>query len=508
LEPPISNNLQRKVESGIIEGLLNEDGSVEKYLGIPYAKPPVGSLRWKPPQKPEPWEGILKTQKYGHEAIKSTYTPWFDKDEASEDCLYLNVWKPTKTGERGLPVLVNIHGGGFQYGGCSSPRHEGTSMAKKGMIVVSMNYRLNIFGFFAHPELSKESPHGSSGNYGLLDQQFALQWVKNNIAAFGGDPNRITIAGGSAGSISVLALMSSPLSKNLIAGAIGSSGGLKAQVLLPLKEAEKQGQLAAENKGYSTITDLRAASTKDIMELYKSGSQGDYWPIIDQYFLPKDVRTIFKTNEQAQIPLLIGWNSAENQPHFYFREHTLTKDNFVKIAKELYPESFQDILEMFPHETITEIERSASDISSLRFIVFGTWKWFDLHRKHSDQPVYRYVFSKVVPPKISDSVDMTTYRPPLGAGHSQEVEYWKGNLHLRNDRNFSPEDHKVSATMQEYFANFIKTGNPNGNGLPDWPAVKANHESPVIMNFDTQTKLVPASLDYRFRHLDDAGHPY
>lgn len=507
LKPSDGNNFEKQLDSGIIEGFLSEDGSVEKYLGIPYAKPPVGSLRWKPPQKPEPWEGILKTQKYGNEAMKYD-TGWFDEDQLSEDCLYLNVWKPVKTGDESLPVLIMIHGGGFLNGGSSSPRQDGTNMAKKGMIVVNMNYRLNIFGFFAHPELSKESSHGSSGNYGLLDQQFALQWVKNNIAAFGGDPDKITISGASAGSMSVLYLMSSPLSRNLIAGAIGSSGGLKT--LLPLKEAEIQGQLAAENAGYTTIADLRNASTEDIMTMYKNGSRGAYRPIIDQHFLTDDVLETFESGEQAHVPLLIGWDSAEDPPTIYFGEDSITQDNFIRITEEKYPEYFEDILKMYPYQRMQDIERSASDLSATEWIILGTWKWFDLHRKHSDQPVYRYIFSKILQPKIADSADLASYKPPLGAWHTQEVEYWRGNFHhiLSEDYNYSTEDEKISSIMQEYFSNFIKTGNPNGPKLLEWPAAETDNESPMIMNFDTHTRLIPASLDYRFRYLDDAGQPY
>ncbi|XOV92835.1 MAG: carboxylesterase/lipase family protein [Bacteroidota bacterium] len=507
VEPPASNNLQRKVEAGIIEGFLSEDGTVEKYLGIPYAKPPIGDLRWRPPQKPESWEGVLETKQYGKEAMKYRFQPWFSFADSllSEDCLYLNIWRPTNTENRNLPVLVNVHGGGFAVGSGSLPWIDGTATAKKGIIVVTINYRLNIFGFFAHPELSKESPHGSSGNYGLLDQQFALQWVKDNIEAFGGDPNKITIAGSSAGSQSVLFLMSSPLSKNLVTAAIGSSFGVKTRK--PLAEAEMFGQIAAESAGYSTIEKLRAASTEDIMKLY-IGHPFAYGPVIDGYFLPENAIRIFEAGKQAQIPLLIGWNSAELPSRNYLGEDAHSKDNFEKKTKELYPVNYEQILQLFPHETIAEIEQSATDLASIRLIVLGAWKWFDLHRKHSDQSVYRYVFSKIHPPRISDSVDMTTYKPPLGASHSQELGYSWGNLHLIKDYDFSSEDYEVSSKMHEYYSNFIKTGNPNGDGLPEWPAVETDNESPMIMNFDTQTELVPASLDYRFRYLEEMGHPY
>jgi len=468
----------------------------------------MGNLRWKAPQKPNPWEGVLETKNFSHIAMQYKSTPWvqFDEDQLSEDCLYLNVWKPVNVGDKKLPVLVNIHGGGFSYGEGSEPRIEGSSMASKGMIVVTLNYRLNIFGFFAHPELSKESPHAASGNYGLLDQQFALQWVKNNIEEFGGDPNKITIAGESAGSFSVLSLISSPLSKNLIAGAIGSSGGVMP--LASLQDAEKSGQIVAEKVGYATISELRTASTDAIMDFYKEGKPDAYWPIIDQYVLTKKTSEVFEAKEQAQIPLLIGWNSAELPPEVYLRGQDSSKENFVNITKELYPKHVEDILKMFPHETVAEIERSAADLAALRFVVLGGWTWFDLHTKQSNKPVYRYLFSKIHLPLLPDSIDSKNYQPPLGVGHSQELAYSWGNLALIKDYNFLEDDYKVSAIMQEYFSNFIKTGNPNGKDLPEWPEAKGNSQAPIIMNIDTDTKLMSASLDYRFKFINDEGYPY
>jgi para-nitrobenzyl esterase len=506
-EPAITNFLQKKIDSGIIEGVISEDGLVEKYLGIPYAKPPIGELRWKAPQKVTPWEGVLKTQEYGNIAMQYKFAPWvnFDENRLSEDCLYLNVWKPINTGDQKLPVLVNIHGGGLLVGEGSELRMEGTSMANKGMIVVTLNYRLNIFGFFAHPELSEESPNGASGNYGYLDQQFALQWVKNNIAVFGGDPNKITIAGESAGSWSVLSLMASPLSKNMITGAIGSSGGVIP--LQPLEEAAQNGKLAAENAGFAAMSDLRNATAEEIITFYKNGNPSAFGPVLDNYVFTKNIPETFEAGEQAQIPLLIGWNSAELPAEAYLRGPFYTKENFEKITKELYPNDAEEMLKMFPHETTEEVHRSALDLASIRFIGLGAWKWFDLHRKNSSKPVYRYLYSKVHPPNKFHNIDMATYKAPLGARHAEEVAYSWGNLHLDKNFNFSEDDFKVSTIMQEYFSNFIKTGNPNNNELPEWPAVDANTEVPMIMNIDTNTELIPASLDYRFRFIDNAGNP-
>ncbi len=502
----VENPLQKHLESGIIEGFLSEDGTVEKYLGIPYAQPPIGNLRWKTPQKLKPWKDILKTQKYDNIAMQYKFADWvnFDEDKISEDCLYLNVWKPSVIGDRKLPVLVNIHGGGLLVGEGSEIRLEGTSMAKRGMIVVTINYRLNIFGFFAHPELSAESPYGASGNYGYMDQQFALQWVKNNIEVFGGDPNRITIAGESAGAYSVLSLMVSPLSKDLIAGAIGSSGGLIP--LLTMEEAERRGTLALNKSGYKSITELRKASSEDILNIYKNSNSSAYTPTLDNYFFTKDIPEIYKAQEQANIPLLIGWNTVELTPESYLGGPNYTKDNFVNITKAYYPNHFEKILEMFPNETEDEIKWSAIDLASIRFIGQGAWKWFDLHRQHNSKPVFRYLYSKVHPPH--KSVDLKIYKPPLGAHHAQEIPYSWGNLPLITDFNYSEDDYKVSDIMQVYFSNFIKTGNPNGNQLPNWPACEPDNGFPIIMNIDTETKLVRANLDYRFRFFDEEGFPY
>ena len=245
-KPRESGPVQKTIAGGVIEGTYDADLGLELYLGVPFAKPPLGALRWVAPQPVDPWEGALETKSFGATPMQhNVYGDMIFRSEGkSEDCLYLNVWSPAKEGETGLPVLVYFYGGGFVAGGGSEPRYDGASMAQKGIVTLTVNYRLNIFGFFAHPDLSAEAPYGASGNYGLLDQNAALRWVQENIAAFGGDPRRVTIAGESAGSISVSSQMASPLSKDLIAGAIGESGAAIYPTLapVPLAEAEKQGR--------------------------------------------------------------------------------------------------------------------------------------------------------------------------------------------------------------------------------------------------------------------------
>jgi len=431
----------------------------------------------------------------------------------SEDCLYLNVWTPAKRNTTGLPVLVYFYGGGFVAGDGSEPRYDGAAMAKKGIVVVTVNYRLGLFGFFSHPDLSKESPYKASGNYGLLDQAFALKWVNKNIAAFGGDPKKVTIAGESAGSISVSAQMVSPLSKGLIAGAIGESGsGISALAAVPLAEGEKQGVEFAKNAGYTSLAQLRAASTRELYEVYAESRRFGFPSVIDGYFYPKSMIEIFSAKEQAQVPLLLGWNSAEI-PGMAFTQGPITEENLLKKVKEAYPNDWEEALKVYPHSNAKEIEWAATNLASDRFISYSTWKWFDMHRANSTQSVYRYLYSKLRPPLVDKTLSSGlaggTQRgnqgfqmpEPIGAPHACEIEYCMGNLDLVLEYAWTADDYKVSETMMNYFANFIKTGNPNGDKLPEWPAAKAAEKNPPVMVLDTESKSVNMD-DARYYFLD------
>lgn len=269
--------VQTRIENGFIEALYDTKSGLQMYFGIPFAKPPVGDLRWKAPEPVEGWEGFLETKTFKPRPVQAiVYGDMKSRsDGLHKDCLYLNVWTPAKRDTKGLPVLVYFYGGGFVAGDASEYRYDGASMARKGIVVVTVNYRLNIFGFFAHPELSAEAPYKASGNYGLLDQSASLKWVQQNISAFSGDPKKITIAGESAGSVSVSAHMASPLSKDLIAGAIGESGaGINPTLSpAPLAEAEKTGFEFAQNAGYSSLAQLRALSTREVYEIYNESKR-------------------------------------------------------------------------------------------------------------------------------------------------------------------------------------------------------------------------------------------
>ncbi|WP_336514649.1 carboxylesterase/lipase family protein [Pollutibacter soli] len=509
--------VQTKIKNGIIEGDYDTRSGVQFYLGIPFAKPPVGDLRWKAPQPLENWKGVKLTKKFGPRAIQGiVFGDMKSRSEGlSEDCLYLNVWTPAKRDTKGLPVLVYFYGGGFVAGDGAEPRYDGESMAKKGIVVVTVNYRLNIFGFFSHPELSAESPYKASGNYGLLDQAASLKWVQENIDAFGGDPKKVTIAGESAGSISVSAQMASPLSKNLIAGAIGESGaGIEPTLApVPLKDAEKIGLEFAQKAKYPTLAELRKLSTRDLFEIYQDSKRFGFPLVIDGYFLPKSINEIFRAKEQSQVPLLVGWNSAEIPGMAFMQGSPYSAENFEKKVKQVYPQDFAEVLKVYPYQTDKEAEWAATNLGSDRFIVYSTWKWYELQLKNSTKPAYRYLFSKLPAPLIDKnltkglaggtSADPGGFKapPPIGAPHAAEIEYCMGNLHLMTDFAWTPDDYKVSTTMQNYFANFIKTGNPNGGSLPEWQAGKAGDVMQPVMILDTKSELKSVD-DSRYILLD------
>ena len=517
----MNNNLpvQTRISNGQIEGNYDVRTGLQMYFGIPFAKPPVGPLRWKAPQPVANWTGIKQTKKFGPRPVQGiVFGDMMSRsDGLSEDCLYLNVWTPANRSTKGLPVLVYFFGGGFVAGDASEPRYDGANMAKKGIVTVNVNYRLNIFGFFSHPELSKESPYRGSGNYGLLDQHEALKWVQKNIAAFGGDPKKVTIAGESAGSIAVSAQMASPLSKNLIAGAIGESGaGINPTLApVPLEQAEKDGLEFAKKAGYPTLASLRALSARDLYDVYAEAKRFGFPSVIDGYFYTKTIPEIFKAGQQAQVPLLLGWNSAEIPGGAFMQGAPMTEEGYLQKIKQVYPEDYEEALKFYPGTSPKEVERSATALASDRFIAYSTWKWFDLHRKHSEQPVYRYLYSKLRPPLVDKSLtsglaggtvkkeDNAPKMPePLGAPHACEIEYCMGNLDLIKEYAWTKDDYKVSETMMNYFANFIKTGNPNSPGLPDWPQARPNDTMPPVMILDTDSKAVPAKDDGRYLFLD------
>ncbi|NCD69707.1 carboxylesterase/lipase family protein [Mucilaginibacter agri] len=511
------------IANGKLEGVAQTNG-IRTFKGIPFAQPPVGDLRWKEPQPVKDWTGVRKADHFGPRAMQKPVfgDMGFRSDGMSEDCLYLNVWTPSKTANAGLPVMVYFYGGGLVAGDGSEPRYDGESLATKGIVTVTVNYRLGVFGFFSHPELTKESPHQASGNYGYLDQNAALVWVQKNIAAFGGDPKRVTIAGESAGSISVCAQMASPLSKNLIAGAIGESGAPFNPTLfpIPLADGEKNGTTFAGKVGANSLADLRAIPSEKLLDdAYQPGMPPNA-TVVDGYFLPKMPVDIFNAGEQAQVPLLVGWNSAEIPYQAFMRGQAPTVENYQKLVREAYGTQADEVLRMYPGNNETEVIKSATELASDRFISYSTWKWADLQAKTGGKPVYRYLFSRNRPPMTAkmgnataglaggvikgNDADANKPKPPVaydGAAHASEIEYALGNLATNTVYAWTPDDYKVSKTMEDYFANFIKTANPNGGGLPKWAPNTAGSKVQYI-NINVTTKLEPDTTHERYLFLD------
>jgi len=505
------------VASGTMEGKQEVSG-VRSFKGIPFAQPPIGELRWKPPQPPKSWEGVRKADKFGPRAMQRPIfgDMGFRSDGMSEDCLYLNVWTPARSSKAKLPVLVYFYGGGFVAGDGSEGRYDGESMAKKGIVTLTVNYRLGVFGFFAHPELTKESPHHASGNYGLLDQHAALQWVRQNITAFGGDPKRVTIAGESAGSISVSAQMASPLSKSLIAGAIGESGSIiGALSAMPLAEAEQLSVKFAAGLGQGdahSLAALRAMSAELLLEATAKPDVPWFRPTVDGFFFPKDPPAIFVAGEQAHVPLLAGSNSEETSSAGVLGRDKPTVENYRKALQRLYPGKADEVFKLYPAANEQEVLDAAQDLAGDRFIAYSTWKWIDLATKTADRPTYYYLYARPRPPMraemgdavpglaggvVRNSTPTAKQQPQLrGAVHSAEIEYALGNLDYNKVYAWTPDDYQVSKVMEEYFANFIKTGNPNGRGLPKWP--KFDRGQRLIIDVQTRAEKDKVRARYEF----------
>ncbi len=377
-----------QIANGTLEG-VNESG-IRTFKGVPYAAPPLGNLRWREPQPVQNWTGVRKADHFGPRAMQLALfgDMNFRSDGMSEDCLYLNVWTPSKTGNEKLPVLVYFYGGGFMAGDGSEPRYDGESMARRGIVAITVNYRLTVFGFFAHPELTKESPHHASGNQALLDQTAALQWVRNNIAAFGGDPNRVTIAGESAGSFAVSAQMASPLSKSLINGAIGESGSLLGLTpTVSLKEGEQMGAQFAQSINAKSLAELRAMPADQVLQATKQAGFGRFPVTVDGYFFPKQPAAIYEAGEQAQVPLLVGWNSEENNFHSIIGNDAPTVENYTKAVQKLYGDKAAEALAAYKVNNDSEVEQVATQLAADRFIGFSTWQWSDVQSRTSKQPV-------------------------------------------------------------------------------------------------------------------------
>ena len=484
-----SDSLTVMTDGGRVVGTLSGDGQVRSFLGIPYAAPPVGPLRWKPPQPAAKWSGVRSATSFGPRCMQTKLFPdmVFRDPGPSEDCLTLNVWVPAGKNAAPLPVMVWIHGGGFVTGGSSEPRQDGEHLARKGVIVVSMNYRLGIFGFFALPSLRAESAKHAAGNYGLMDQASALEWVHRNIAAFGGDPNKVTIFGESAGSISVNALMASPLSRGSFVGAIGESGGAltgPGLTFLSQRVSDQRGEKFARSAfKNSSLSFLRSVSAADLLKAATAAphSEETFWPNVDGDFLPESVADIFAKGEQSHVPLLAGWNKDEGSQAVLDQPEKPTPESLRVMAEKRFGPRAQEFLNVYAASNDAEALRVAEDFAGDAFIAYSTWQWLEAQVKTGNSPVYRYRFDLGSPGD--------PFHPALLAFHSDDIEYVFGTLDSRHGAKWRPEDYKLSELMQNCWTNFAKSGDPNGPGLPRWPTYNKAGNWPVMhLSPDSQAR--------------------
>jgi para-nitrobenzyl esterase len=498
---PAAPSDQIHIASGVVEGTTGTKG-VRAYLGIPYAAPPVGDLRWKAPQPVPAWTGVQKADHFGARCMQNNVfgDMVFHDNGMSEDCLHLNVWTPAKSPHDKLAVMVWIYGGGFQAGATSEARQNGEVLAAKGVVVVSMDYRLGIFGFYSHPELTKESGHNSSGNYGLLDQLEALRWVHQNIAAFGGDPNKVTIFGESAGSFSVSAQMASPLAKGLFARAIGESGAFFGSTLaaMAVSKTEEDGAKFATAQKASSIAEMRAIPADKLLAASKSGGDYRFGPNIDGYFMPTSALEIYAAGKQSYVPLMAGWNAQEMS--FPAVMAKTTAEKFRAQVHQKFPADEAAVLKLYAAGSDQEGLASAIDLASDQFIVFGTWKWIEMQRKTGGKPVYEYIFSRVRP-AAPETKFQGVAENLFGAVHASEIEYVFGALDSLKGYNWQPEDYKLSDLIQTYWSNFAKTGDPNGAGLPKWPR-NDSQDGYAVMHLDVDAHSAPEAHRDRFEFLD------
>ena len=521
MEDQTATNPHVTVSGGILEGTIEPGSGVRSFKGIPFAAPPVGDLRWRPPQPAAPWANVRSAHQFGPRAMQLPVfgDMNFRSDGMSEDCLYLNVWAPAAPAEQELPVLVYFYGGGNVAGDGSEPRYDGARLAQRGIITVTANYRLNIFGFFAHPELTQESPQHASGNYGYLDQAAALRWVWENIAAFGGDPGRVTIAGESAGSIAVSAQLVSPLAKDLIAGAIGSSGSIIVGLEpVALAEAERTGLELVASLDAASLAALRALPPERLLEATRERGPRDFPGTVDGYFHPRSPEELYAAGEQAHVPLLVGWNSEEASYAVLFMGQDPTPENYERIVRERYGARAEQVLRLYPATSDEEVIAAATDLASDIFLGYSTWKWADLHGRASGHPVYRYLYAHPRPPmrpEMGDAVaglaggvlrgteaEAQRQPPARGAVHSADIEYFMGNLATNTVYAWTDEDEQLSEVMQQYYANFVRSGDPNGPGVPRWGPANAG-DTVQLMRLDVESAAEPDRHRERYLLLDE-----
>jgi para-nitrobenzyl esterase len=479
-----------RLDSGAVSGISANDSRVTVFKGIPYAAPPVGDLRWRAPQPAARWEGVRKADQFGPNCTagggaggrggKGKAPGGGEKGPApakaappagpaaSEDCLYVNVWTPAKAAGDRLPVMVWTYGGAFTGGSGSEARYDGEALAKKGIVVVTYNYRLGMFGFLAHPELTKESGHNASGNYGLMDLAAVLRWVQKNIAAFGGDPRKVTIDGESAGAILVASMVGSPEGKGLFQRAIAQSGawmGLSIGKMRTLEQAEEAGKRAA---GAHSIAELRAMPTQEVAQNVTGVQAG---VIVDGWMVPEDQSLTFMKGKQNDVEVLIGSNQDEGT---FFGGAPASADAVKNRARQTYADLADDFLKLYPADT--DAEAGASGLMRSRDETgwhMRTWAQLQVKR---GKKAYLYYFTHVPPGSGA-----------RGATHTAELNYMFNNPPANGSpaSAWTEADHKLADMMSSYWANFIATGDPNGKGLPVWQPYGAKNDSQAMVLGDT-----------------------
>jgi para-nitrobenzyl esterase len=460
-----------RVEAGTLQG-TSEDG-LTVYRGIPFAAPPVGDLRWRAPQPAAKWGGVRQAVKFGPACTQAMRNGGGDGPGVSEDCLYLNVWTPAKSENDRIPVLVWIYGGGFNAGATSEPNYSGERLAKKGVVLVSIAYRVGLLGFLVHPELTAENKNHASGDYGLLDMIAGLQWVQKNIAAFGGDPRRVTIFGESAGGIAVSMLCASPLAKGLFHGAVSESGGsfgpprpntMPGENLKRLADAERSGAEYAKSAGASSIADLRKLPADKL-----PAGRGMAWPIIDGWVIPDDQYKLYAAGKYNDTPILVGYNSDEGSSFSPPR----TPEDYIASVKARYGPFADQLLKAYPTDSAT-VSKTARDL--IRDAMFGwhTWIWARLESKAGKSKVFYYCFDQ------HPEYPAGSPRAGYGSGHGADVVYVFEHLNPSNPQ-ITKQDQAISEAMATYWTNFAKRGDPNGEGVPAWPAF--SDSNPVVMYF-------------------------
>jgi para-nitrobenzyl esterase len=459
-----------KTEYGLVQGAIQGDLTV--YKGIPFAAPPVGDLRWRAPQPAAQWDGVKQTTKFAPGPIQSGRPP----SGVSEDCLYLNVWTPAKKASDRIPVLVWIYGGGFGGGATSEANYSGEKLAKKGVVLVSIAYRVGQMGFFVHPELSAESSNHVSGNYGLLDMVAGLQWVQKNIAAFGGDPNKVTIFGESAGGIAVSMLCASPLAKGLFHGAVSQSGGsfgpprpatMPGENLKRLTDAERDGVAFVKNAGVASIAEMRKL-TPD--KLPAGRGLGMSWPIIDGYVIPDDQYKLYEAGRYNNVDILVGYNSDEGASF----SPPKSPEDYIASVNKRYGKFAESLIKAYPTET-NRVPKTARDLARDTAFGWHTWSWARLQAKTGKSKVFYYYFDQH-PDYTADSA-----KADSGSPHGQDVAFVFQHL----GRNSSKPDQDISEAMSSYWVNFAKFGDPNGEGLPKWPVYNEANPTPVMYFHNT-----------------------